>query len=75
MEKYYYHVVTERPMQLHQVIKFDANNNQSGVYKRVMDKKDIVEDIYSNPNKYKQNDLEHHTKVALRELALEEIRQ
>ena len=38
MEKYYYHVVTERPMQLHQVIKFDANNNQSGVYKRVMDK-------------------------------------
>ena len=75
MEKYYYHVVTEKPMQIGQIIKFDINNNQSGVYKRVMDKKDIVNDIYNNPDKYKQSDLEHHTKVALRELAMEEIRQ
>ena len=31
--------------------------------------------IYSNPEKYDEETLEHHTSVALRELALEEVRQ
>ena len=74
MEKYYYHVVTERPMHLGQIITFD-NNNHSGVYNRVMDKLEIVKDIISNPDKYKQSELDHHTKVALRELALEQVRK
>ena len=74
MEKVYYHVVTERPMELGQIIVFDENN-QSGVYKRVNALKEKVEDIYKNPEKYKDTALGHHTKVALRELALEEIRK
>lgn len=73
MKTYYvYHVVTERPMSLGQKILFD-DNNHSGVYKRVMEKEKIIMDIYANPTKYQE--LDHHTKVALREFALEKIRQ
>ena len=71
-EFYVYHVVTERPMELNQIIVFDESHH-SGVYERVMAKKELVEKIYENPNKYLE--LEHHTKVALRELALEKVRQ
>ena len=72
-----YHVVTERPMYVGQQIVFDVfdEGHHSGVYQRVYDKMDIVNDIYSNPNKYNVDKLEHHTSVALRELALEEVRQ
>ncbi|MBQ7359968.1 MAG: hypothetical protein IJW63_07735 [Lachnospiraceae bacterium] len=55
---YGYHVVTERPMYLGQHIIFDANN-RSGVYKRVMSKKAVVEDIYQNPQKYQNTELEY----------------
>lgn len=71
---YAYHVVTERPMQVGQTIIFDETHH-SGVYRRVHEKIDIVNDIYANPNKYDAENLEHHTSVALRELALEEVRQ
>jgi len=74
MDKIYYHVVTERSMKLGQEIVFDKTHH-SGVYERVYNLLDKVEDIYSNPNKYKNVELDHHTKVALRELALEEIRK
>ena len=74
MNKTYYHVVTERPMTLGQEIIFDENHH-SGVYERVYNLLDKVEEIYSNPEKYKDIELDHHTKVALRELALEEIRK
>lgn len=67
-----YHVVTDRPMEKGQKIIFDEAHH-SGVYRRVMEKMEIVEDIYSHPEKY-QGPLEHHTSVALRELALEEVR-
>ena len=40
----------------------------------MMSKKNIVEEIYLNSQKFSQEELEHHTKVALRELALEEVR-
>lgn len=73
-EKYFYHVVTNKPMYVGQKISF-SEDNQSGVYKRVMEKEELVKDIYLHPENYKQEDLEHHTKVALRELAMEEIRQ
>lgn len=69
-----YHVVTDRPMYVGQQIVFDAEHH-SGVYQRVHDKIDIVNHIYANPTKYDAETLEHHTSVALRELALEEIRQ
>lgn len=71
---YAYHVVTDRPMYVGQQIIFDENHH-SGVYERVYDKIDIVKDIYTNPSKYNAEALEHHTAVALRELALEEVRQ
>ncbi|MBR6569983.1 MAG: DUF2441 domain-containing protein [Clostridia bacterium] len=53
---------------------FDEDHH-SGVYQRVQDKLDIVRDIYANPANYDAETLEHHTSVALRELALEEVRQ
>ena len=70
----FYHVVTERPMYVGQHIIFDEEHH-SGVYSRVMEKKSIVDDIYTYPDNYSDEELEHHTKVALRELALEEIRR
>ncbi len=76
MEEFFaYHVVTDRPMRLGQHIHIGDATIESGMYKRVMSKKDIVDDIYVNPNKYNISELEHHEKVAIRELALEEIRK
>jgi hypothetical protein len=60
-------------MYVGQKIIFD-DEHHSGVYQRVYDKTDIVNDIYANPSEYDAETLEHHTSVALRELALEEIR-
>lgn len=68
-----YHVVTEKPMHIGQHIIFD-NNHHNGVWQRVNEKQDIVNDIYNNPEKYKDTEFEHHTSVALRELALEKVR-
>lgn len=73
-EKHFYHIVTDRPMQIGQHIVFD-DENHSGVYDRVMSKLFIVNDIYKYPDKYDIKKLEHHTRVALRELALEKIRK
>ncbi|MBP3457949.1 MAG: DUF2441 domain-containing protein [Lachnospiraceae bacterium] len=61
-------------MQIGQHIVFD-DENHSGVYDRVMSKLSIVNDIYKYPDKYDIKKLEHHTQVALRELALEKIRK
>lgn len=72
-ELFVYHVVTENPMCIGQHIIFDQNHH-NGVRQRVNEKLDIVGDIYNNPDKYKNIELEHHTSVALRELALEKIR-
>lgn len=69
-----YHVVTDRPMRAGQQIVFDENH-RSGVYTRVMDKLPLVEAIYAHPERYDAAALEHHTSVALRELALEEVRR
>ena len=48
MKRFFYHVVTESPMKLGQVIVFDENQH-SGVYKRVYNLYDKVKDIY-NPD-------------------------
>jgi len=69
-----YHVVTDRPMQVGQKIIFDESHH-SGVYQRVMEKAECVRKIYANPERYIAKELEHHTSVALRELALEEVRK
>lgn len=68
-----YHVVTEKSMYVGQHIVFDENHH-NGVWQRVNEKLDIVSDIYNNPEKYMNVELEHHTSVALRELALEKVR-
>ena len=49
--------------------------HHSGVYQRVQDKLAAVQDIYAHPECYDADTLEHHTSVALRELALEEVRK
>lgn len=74
MKKIYYHVVTERPIQLGQEVIFDYNHH-SCLYDRVYAFKDKVEEIYKNPKDYKNIELDHHLKVALRELAMEEVRK
>ena len=69
---YYYHVVTERPMEVGQRIVFDGEHH-SGVYQRVMALRDQVRDVYAHPEKYPLP-LEHHLDVAIRELAMEQVR-
>lgn len=69
-----YHVVTDRPMYVGQKIIFDESHH-SGVYQRVQEKIEIVNKIYANPSEYNADELEYRTSVALRELALEEVRQ
>ena len=44
-----YHVVTEKPMYIGQHIKFDQNHH-NGVWQRVNEKTDIVNDIYNWPD-------------------------
>lgn len=73
MELFAYHVVTEKPMHIGQHMIFDKNHH-NGVWKRVNEKRDVVCDIYNNSENYSNIRLEHHTSVALRELALEKVR-
>ncbi len=73
MSRIYYHVVTDKPMKVGQTIIFDEHHH-SGVYQRVYELKDKVDDIYLHPDQYNDNEFDHHLKVALRELAMEEVR-
>lgn len=68
-----YHVITDRPIEIGQQIIFDEIHH-NGVYQRVYEKIEIVNDVYNNPNKYSSDSLEYPVMVALRELALEEVR-
>ncbi len=74
MSQIYYHVVTDKPMKLGEELIFDELHH-SGVYNRVYSLKDKVDEIYNNPDAYKNKELDHHLKVALRELAMEEVRK
>lgn len=69
MKNIFYHVVTERPMELNQEIIFDENHH-SGVYERVYAFKDEVDKVYANIPVELTDDI----KKALREFALEEVR-
>ncbi len=75
MEDFYaWHVVTDRSMTLGQHILFDGTHH-NGVYARVMEKLPLVEQIYAAPEAWQGRELEHHLSVALRELAMEEVRR
>ncbi|MBQ8149954.1 MAG: DUF2441 domain-containing protein [Clostridia bacterium] len=69
-----FHVVTGRRMEQGQVIEMD-DGFATGVYQRVMEKKPLVDEILSHPEKYANASLDHHTDVAIRELALEQVRR
>lgn len=73
-EREFFHVVTERPMKPGKLILFEGTGH-SGVYTRVMDKLGMVEKIYADPRAFNGVELEHHTAVALRELAMEHVRK
>ena len=68
-----YHVVTQRPMDIGQIITFDKKTQWS--LSKSSRKIDIINDIYTKLKNYDNATFEHHTSVALRELALEEIRK
>lgn len=68
-----YHVVCDRPLQVGQRIIFDEDN-RSGVYQRVMALADTAADVLAHPEKYPLP-LEHHLDVAIRELAMEQVRR
>lgn len=67
-----YHVVSDRPMEVGQIIRFDENN-RSGVWQRVMALADTAADVLAHPEKY-ELPLEHRLDVAIRELAMEQVR-
>ena len=56
ISKVYYHVVTDKPMELGQELIFD-DNHHSGVYNRVYALKDKVEEIYRSPKAYENIEL------------------
>jgi len=68
-----YHVVTERPMFVGQHIVCDGGH-RNGVYRRVQDKIGDVKAIMNAPGEYDFEKLEHHTAVAIREMAMEQVR-
>ena len=73
-ENIYYHVISDIPKKAGEHIILDAEH-PNGVYKRVFEQMGVVEDIYKNPDKYKNTELSHPVDVALRELALEKVRK
>ncbi len=73
-QMYYYHVVSDVPKYKGEHIILD-DRHPNGVYKRVHAQLDAVKDIYRNPQKYNGVKLSHEVDVALRELALEEVRR
>lgn len=70
---FYYHVVSDIPKYVGEHIILN-DEHPNGVYKRVYAHIDTVNDIYRHPEMYKGTDLSHEVVVALRELALEKIR-
>lgn len=68
-----YHVVCDRPLVVGQTIRFDESN-RSGVYQRVMALTETAADVLAHPEKY-ELPLEHHLDVAIREMAMEQVRR
>lgn len=74
--EYVYHVVTERPMRLGQLIRFDGNHH-NGVYNRVKTFFNILNDssFHNELSDFIKSDMDTWSKVAHREAALEKVRQ
>ena len=72
-EMYFYHVISDIPKKAGEHIILDEKH-PNGVYKRVYEELETVNDIYKNPDKYRDKELTHKVCVALRELALEKVR-
>lgn len=73
-EQYFFHVISDIPKKVGEHIILD-DTHPNGVHKRVYEDLETVNDIYSNPEKYKDTELSHKVDVALRELALEKVRK
>ena len=73
-EKFFYHVISDIPKRVGEHIILDAKH-PNGVSKRVNDELETVKEIYNNPGEYRDKELTHKVKVALRELALEKVRK
>jgi len=69
-----FHVVTGRRMELGQVIEIDEHF-PTGVYQRVMDKKPLVDEMLTHPERFTGQPIDHHTDVAIREMAMEAVRR
>ena len=74
----YYHVVTERPMDLHQIIMFDETN-LNGVATRVSKveilKKNITYEKLDDMDQIILKDIKRWSDISDRELALEKVRK
>ncbi|MBR5419656.1 MAG: GNAT family N-acetyltransferase [Lachnospiraceae bacterium] len=70
----FYHVISDRPKTAGEHFCVDEAH-PNGVWDRVQAEADTVKDIREHPEKYEGHGLEHHTDVALRELALEKVRK
>jgi len=73
-ENIYYHVISDIPKHAGEHVILDEEH-PNGVHKRVYEQLAVVEDIYKDPEKYKNTELTHVVDVALRELALEKVRK
>lgn len=75
-EFFVYHVVTERPMQLGQIIVFDEHHH-NGVYERIMTCKKILdgENVHNDLAYMIRSDLNRWSATTYRELSLEKVRQ
>lgn len=73
-EQYFFHVISDIPKKVGEHIILD-DKHPNGVHKRVYEELETVNDIYNNPEKYKDTELTHKVDVALRELALEKVRK
>ena len=70
----FYHVVSDIPKRVGEHILLDEAH-PNGVHRRVYAQLNVVEDIYAHPEKYEGKALSHEVHVALRELALEQVRK
>ena len=71
MKQVFYHVVTEKPMELGQEMVFDEYRHNF-IYKKIDKYRTTVKRVYENKDNIDNNE---ELKKALREYALEEVRQ
>lgn len=73
-EQFFYHVISDVPKRAGEHLIMDEEH-PNRVYMRVQEHKETIEDIEKNPEKYKDAELSYPLQVAIRELALEKVRE